>query len=50
MRGKQEGEEEQVAMEGKGKQAQPSMDPLPLFLRLRGKADLLWGCVILLAR
>lgn len=29
---------------------QPSKEPLPLFLRLRGKADLLWGWVILLAR
>lgn len=29
---------------------QPSREPLPLFLRLRGKADLLWGWVILLAR
>lgn len=29
---------------------QPSREPLPLFLRLRGKADLLCGWVILLAR
>lgn len=33
-----------------GAALQPSKEPLPLFLRLRGKADLLWGWVILLAR
>lgn len=38
-----EGEEGMAAL-------QPSKEPLPLFLRLRGKADLLWGWVILLAR
>lgn len=38
-----EGEEGKAAL-------QPSKEPLPLFLRLRGKADLLWGWVILLAR
>lgn len=38
-----EGEEGAAAL-------QPSKEPLPLFLRLRGKADLLCGWVILLAR
>lgn len=36
--------------EGEDWALQPSKEPLPLFLRLSGKADLLWGWVILLAR
>lgn len=49
MQGKERGEGQEAAWEEHA-EAQPSTDPLPLFLRLRGKADLLCGCVILLAR
>lgn len=49
VQGKERGEGQEVALE-EHNEAQPSTDPLPLFLRLRGKADLLCGCVILLAR